>query len=146
MDWLLILRFVSIAMLVAGGIAMFCPVPLLARRWKAGSIIALSLIMLSLSWVWPKPGWCGCQPAPIPNIVLLDVGRNLMKQGHYAAAKSAFDDLIQDWKSSEIRPAAIYGRALSEQKLGEIAAAQKDFATAATFKPSGAVQFKEFGS
>jgi hypothetical protein len=69
-----------------------------------------------------------------------------MTEGDYAAAKDAFNGVIEDQRSAEIRGAAIYGRALSEKKLGETAAAQNDFTAAADFNPSGATQFYEFNS
>lgn len=146
MYWMLILRMTGIAIFLAGVVAILRPTPLLARRWRAASSVAAGLILIVVGILLMPVGGCGCQLPPVPNIVLLNAGTKLLNQGDYASARSAFDDLIRDWKSSEIRPAATYGRALSEEKLGETAAAQKDFATAATFKPSGAAQFKEFGS
>jgi TolA-binding protein len=146
MDWTLILRVAGVVIFSAGAVAIFRPMPLLSRRWRAGCVVAIGLIVLTAGIFSKPPGWCGCQLPPIPNIMLFNLGTKLLKQGNYAEAKSAFDDLLHDWKSDAIHPAATYGRALSEEKLGETAAAQKDFATAATFKPSGATQFKQYGS
>jgi hypothetical protein len=94
----------------------------------------------------PDDGRCGCQLPPIPNILPLEHGAKLMTEGGYAAAKDAFNGVIEDQRSAEIRGAAIYGRALSEKKLRETAAAQNDFAAAAAFNQSGATQFYELNS
>jgi hypothetical protein len=137
----------GIAILLAGLVAFFRPLPLFTNRWRAGGAIAAGLIVTASAILWrPDDGRCGCQLPPIPNILLLEHGAKLMTEGDYAAAKDSFNDVIEDERSAEIRGAAIYGRALSEKKLGETAAAQNDLAAAAAFNPSGATQFYELNS
>jgi hypothetical protein len=147
MHWPFIAFGAGVVVLLAGIIGFFRPLPLLANRWCAGGAIAAGLIVTVGALLWrPDDGRCGCQLPPIPNILLLEHGGKLMTEGRYADAKDAFNGVIEDPRSVELRGAAIYGRALSEQKLGETAAAQNDFAAAAAFKPSGAAQFNELNS
>jgi hypothetical protein len=142
--WPFIAFGVGIAILLAGTVAVFRPLPLLTNRGRAGGAIVAGLVVtVSALLARSDDGRCGCQLPPIPNIFLLDRGAKLMAEGHYAEAKEAFNGVIEDPRSAEIRGAAIYGRALSEKKLGESAAAQNDFAAAAAFNPSGASQFNE---
>ncbi len=116
----------GIAILLAGMVAFFRPLPLLTNRWRAGGVIAAGLIVTVGALFWRlEDGRCGCQLPPIPNILLLEHGAKLMTEAHYAEAKDAFSYVIEDPKSAEIRGAAIYGRALSEKKLGETAAARR---------------------
>jgi hypothetical protein len=137
----------GVAILLAGMVAFFRPLPFLTSRWRAGGVVAADLIVSVGAVLWrPEEGRCGCQLPPIPNIILLEYGAKLMTEGNYAAAKDAFNGVIEDQRSAEIHAAAIYGRALSEKKLGETAAAQNDFTAAPAFNPSGAAQFSELNS
>jgi tetratricopeptide (TPR) repeat protein len=145
MPWPLIWLGAGAVLFLVGAIAFFRPVPVLANRWRAAGLVVAGLIVAAAPLVWRQDGWCGCQLPPVPNILAMHFGVKSLGAGRYAEAKSAFDDLVKDWHSEAIRGAAIYGRALSEEKLGEIAAAQKDFAAAAAYNPSGAMQFKGFG-
>jgi len=111
----------------------------------AGGVVVAGLIAAAASLLWWPDGQCGCQLPPVPNILAMKFGVKSLGEGRYAEAKSAFDDLVKDWHSEAIRSAAIYGRALSEAKLGEAMAARKDFAAAAAYDPSSAMQFKGFG-
>lgn len=133
------------ALVLVGAIAFFRPVPVLANRWRAGGVVVAGLVVAIASLLWRPDGRCGCQLPPVPNILAMKFGVKSLGEGRYAEAKSAFDDLVKDWHSEAIRGAAIYGRALSEEKLGQIAAAQKDLSAAAAYNPSGAIQFKGFG-
>lgn len=138
---------VGIAILLAGMVAFFRPLPLLTNRGRGGGAIAAGLIVTARVLLRrPDDGRCGCQLPPIPNILLLEHGAKLMTEGDDAAAKDAFNGVIEDQRSAEIRGAAIYGRALSEKKLGETAAAKNDFTAAVAFNPSGATQFNELNS
>jgi hypothetical protein len=145
--WPFIAFGTGIAIFLAGMVAFFRPLPLLTNRGRAGGAIAAGLVVTVGALLWRSDdGRCGCQLPPIPNILLLQHGAKLMKEAHYAEAKEAFNDVVEDQRSAEIRGAAIYGRALSEQKLGQTAAAQKDFTAATAFDPSGAMQFNELNS
>jgi tetratricopeptide (TPR) repeat protein len=145
MPWPLIWLGAGAALFLIGAIAFFRPVPVLANGWRAGGFVVAGLIVVAASLLWRQDGRCGCQLPPVPNILAMKYGVKSLGEGRYAEAQSAFDELVKDWHSEAIRGAAIYGRALSEEKLGETAAAQKDFAVAAAYNPSGAIQFKGFG-
>jgi hypothetical protein len=147
MHWPFIAFGAGVVVLLAGIAAFFRPLPLPANRWRAAGAVAAGLIVTVSALLWRSDdGRCGCQLPPIPNILLLEHGAKQMTEGDYAEAKDSFNGVIDDSRSAEIRAAAIYGRALTEKKLGETAAAQSDFAAAAALNPSGAAQFSEFNS
>src|SRR5262249_36027971 len=87
---------------------------------------------------------CGCAPRPIPNVLAMTLGVKMLEEGSFGTAQAAFDHLINDGRSFELRPAALYGRGLCKQALGDVDGAKADFAAAAASDPPGAEEFKRF--
>jgi tetratricopeptide (TPR) repeat protein len=134
----LIFHIAGAVLLIAGIVGLIRPVRhiALSNRWRAGASTVAGLLIAGAALAAMPGISCGCQLPPVPNAIALQLGAKLLHEGHFAEAKMVFDDLLKDQQSIAYWGEAYYGRALSEQKLGEGGAAQKDFAAAVAADPN----------